>query len=71
MTNFPPFRASFRKRAKHPSAPVASARPIEMIIFGDTPLEVAVARAIPKLGWLAEVAPEHISLRRVRWLEPE
>ena len=42
-----------------------------MIIFGDTPLEVAVARAIPELGWLAEVGPEHISVRRVRWLEDE
>jgi len=53
MSNFPPFRAPFRPRSKNPSAPVASARPIELIIFGDTPLEVAVARAIPKRGgWL-------------------
>jgi hypothetical protein len=70
MSNFPPFRAPFRPRSKNPSAPVASARPIELIIFGDTPLEVAVARAIPKLGWLAEIAPEHISVRRVRWVDP-
>jgi hypothetical protein len=71
MTNFPPLRTSRRDRSKSPAVSVASARPIEMIIFGDTPLEVAVARAIPKLGWLAEVAPEHISLRRVRWVDPE
>ena len=70
MTDFSPTRASFRHHPKEPSENVASARPLEIIIFGDMPLEDAVARAIPHLGWLAEVAPEHFLVRRVTWRAP-
>ena len=71
MTDFGPSRTSWRHRPKGPSDCVASAQPLEIIIFGDMPLEDAVARAIPHLGWLAEVAPEHFLVRRVQSLDPE
>jgi hypothetical protein len=66
-----PSRAPPSPPHKKSSDNVASAQPLEIIIFGDMPLEDAVARAIPHLGWLAEVAPEHFLVRRVRWLDPE
>jgi len=71
MTDFCPLRAPFRHRPKEPSANVASAQPLEIIIFGDLPLEDAIARAIPHLGWLAEVAPEYFLVRRVQLVNPE
>jgi hypothetical protein len=70
MTDFGPPRASFRHSPKKRSDNVASAQPLEIIIFGDMSLEDAVARAIPYLGWLAEVAPEHFLVRRVPWRMP-
>jgi hypothetical protein len=66
-----PSRAPASPRHKKSSDDVASAQPLEIIIFGDMPLEDAVARAIPHLGWLAEVAPKHFLVRRVCWLDPE
>jgi hypothetical protein len=71
MAAFRPSRTSLSLPHKKSSDGVASAQPLEIIIFGDMPLEDAVARAIPHLGWLAEVAPEHFLVRRVQWLDPE
>ena len=71
MTDFGPSRTSFSPPHKKSSDGVASAQPLEIIIFGDMPLEDAIARAIPHLGWLAEVAPEHFLVRRVQLLGPK
>ena len=64
-----PPHASLSASRKSPSAGVASARSIEIVIFDDAAVEEAIVRAIPHLGWLAEVAPEHISVRRAPLVE--
>jgi len=71
MAAFDSARTSFSLPPKKSSDSIASAQQLEIIIFSDMPLEDAVARAIPHCGWLAEVAPAHFLVRRVRWLDPE
>jgi hypothetical protein len=71
MAVFRPSCTTFSPPRKKSSDGVASAQPLEIIIFGDMLLEDAIARAIPHLGWLVEVAPEHFLVRRVLWLDPE
>jgi hypothetical protein len=71
MAAFRPFRTCFSPPLEKSSDGVAAAQPLEIIIFGDMPLEDAIARAIPHFGWLAEVAPEHFLVRRVQALDPE
>ena len=57
-------RTSFSPPHRKSSDSVASARPLEILIFGDMPLEDVVARAVPHCGWLAELASEHFLVRR-------
>ena len=71
MAVFHPSRTPFSPLHKKSSNNVASAQPLEIIIFGDVRLEDAIARAIPHLGWLVEVAPEHFLVRRVKCLDPD